>query len=82
MESIPIATIVLMFGIGFLGVLAHWFKAALKKQATWNVFAYLFIESKGASTSMFAAYAAAMAGLYGIGAFDIVKNRVCNRGLE
>ena len=62
-----------MFGIGFLGVLGHWFKAATRRQAPWNLLRYLFVESKGASSTMFAAYIASMWGLYSVGAFDIAK---------
>ena len=72
-NSIPIDTLALMFGIGFIGVLGHWAKAAMRKQASWNLLRYLFVESKGASGSMFAAYIASMWALYSVGAFDIVK---------
>lgn len=73
MDSIPINVLVLMFAIGFIGVLAHWIKAAANKQATWNLFKYLFVDRPGASGSMVAAYCVSMWGLYSIGAFDIVK---------
>jgi hypothetical protein len=63
----------MMFGIGFIGVLAHWVKAATEKQATWNLFKYLFVDRPGASGSMIAAYSASMWGLYSLGAFDVVK---------
>ena len=72
-ESIPLGTLTMMFALGFLGVLGHWFKAAMNKQATWNLLDYLFMDKPGASGSMFAAYCSAYGGLYAIGAFDIVR---------
>lgn len=72
-NSIPIATLAMMFSIGFIGVLAHWVKAAANKQASWNLLKYLFMDKPGASGSMFAAYCASMWGLYSLGAFDVVK---------
>mgnify|MGYP001581366678 CR=1 FL=1 len=72
-SGIPIGVLAMMFGIGFVGVLAHWVKAALNKQATWNLFKYLFVDKPGASGSMIAAYSASMWGLYSLGAFDVVK---------
>lgn len=72
-NSIPVGIIMMMCVIGFVGVLAHWFKAACKQQAPWNLFNYLFLENKGASASMFTAYTIAMYGLYELGTFDVVK---------
>lgn len=72
-NQIPIAVVALMFGIGFIGVFVHWFKAACRKQAPWNLAKYLFVEQKGASGSMFLAYCIAMLGLYEFGTFDAVK---------
>jgi len=71
--TIPIKVLAIMACIGFLGVLAHWFQAALKKQVTWNLFKYLFLEQKGNSTSMIVAYLASMYGLQQLGAFDSIQ---------
>lgn len=72
-NTIQINVLALMYGLGFLGVLAHWAKAALNKQASWNLLSYLLTDKPGASGSMLAAYTAAMGGLYAVGAFDIVR---------
>lgn len=72
-SQISIQVLIMMYGIGFLGVLAHWVKSAAKGDVTWNLFKYLFIEQKGSSTSMIVAYAASMYGLQTAGMFDAIQ---------
>lgn len=72
-DLIQINALAMMYAIGFAGVITHWFKSALNKQAPWNPIKYLLLDRPGASGSMLAAYTAAMTGLYSLGAFDVVK---------
>ena len=72
-DSVQIDVLALMFAIGFVGVIAHWLQAALKDKVTWNIFRYLFIDHKGASSTMMGAYIASMWGLYSLGAFDVIR---------
>jgi len=72
-SSIQLNVLVLMFGIGFLGVLAHWAKSAWYKQAPWNLFAYLFTDKPGASGTAFVAYCTGFWLLHTAGTYDLVK---------
>lgn len=72
-ESVEINVILVMFTIGLVGILAHWFKSAITKKVTWNLFEYMFINQKVGSTSMFVAYCVSMWGLYSLGTFDTIK---------
>lgn len=63
----------MMYSIGLLGVIGHWFRAALSGQVTWNLAKYLFVEQAGRSTSMIFGYSLAIYALMQAGAFDMLR---------